>query len=137
MTGKIKVMIVEDSVVVREMLIHIINSDSRLEVISAVGSGEAAIKALQVCSPQVISLDIRLPGMDGFETTRQIMMERPTPIVVISDNVDGDQLNISMNALRAGALAVLEKPVGFSNSAFAPFAAKICDSLSSMSTVKV
>ncbi len=135
--SKIRVMIVEDSLVVREMLSHIVTSDPRLEVVSLVASGEAALRAIDITHPQVISLDIRLPGMDGFETTQQIMSLRPTPIVVISNDVDDRSLNISMNALRAGALAVLEKPPSF-DSADADFVAKrICDQLVAMSSVMV
>ena len=67
---------------------------------------------LERVSPDVISLDIRLPGMDGFEATRRIMRDKPTPIVVCSASVESDELKITMNALRAGALAVVEKPVG-------------------------
>lgn len=131
------VMIVEDSVVVREMLNYIIDSDPRLKVVSAVASGEAALRELDRTSPHVISLDIRLPGMDGFETTQQIMMRRPTPIVVISQDVDDHALNISMNALRAGALAVMEKPPGLGHADYALIARRICDQLVAMSTVKV
>ena len=137
MSAKLQVLIVEDSVVVREMLIHIVSSDPRLEVVAAVGSGEAALKALQTCTPNVISLDIRLPGMDGFETTLQIMAEKPTPIVVISSDVDDHSLNISLNALRAGALAVMEKPSGFASADYQSVADRICDQLVSMSSVKV
>ena len=137
MTNKLQVLVVEDSVVVREMLIHIINSDPRLHVVAAVASGEAAIKALGQFTPNVISLDIRLPGMDGFETTLQIMTEKPTPIVVISSDVDDRSLNISMNALRAGALAVVEKPVGFASGDYQKVATRICDQLVAMAGVKV
>ena len=135
--NKTLVMIVEDSIVVREMLMHIVSSDPRLEVVSAVGSGEEALRALERTTPHVISLDIRLPGMDGFETTQKIMQTRPTPIVVISNDVDDHSLNISMNALRAGALAVLEKPPGLASADYDSVSRRICDQLVAMSTVKV
>ena len=57
-------------------------------------------------------MDIRLPGMNGFEATQRIMTEKPTPIVVVSASVECADLQITMNALQAGALTVLEKPVG-------------------------
>ena len=50
--------------------------------------------------------------MNGLETARQIMADRPTPIVVVSASVEGDDLRISTNAIRAGGLTVVEKPVG-------------------------
>src|SRR5947209_17529465 len=110
--AKIRVMIVEDSHVVREFLKYLIGLDPRLEVAAAVDSAEEAIRLLERVSPDVISMDIRLPGMNGFEATQQIMARKPTPIVVVSASVEAEDLKISMNALRAGALAVVEKPVG-------------------------
>ena len=104
---KIRVLIVEDSKVIREFLEYIIGCDPRLEVAASVGSAEDALKILARLSPDVISMDIRLPGMNGFEATRRIMSEKPTPIVVVSASVESQDLQVTMNALRAGALTVL------------------------------
>src|ERR1700726_2804325 len=103
---KIRVLIVEDSRVVREFLQYLIERDPRLQVAAAVDSAEEALRILDRVSPDVISMDIRLPGMNGFEATQHIMARKPTPIVVVSASVEADDLKISMNALRAGALAV-------------------------------
>lgn len=137
MTKKIRVLIVEDSLVVRELLKHIIGLDARFEVVGAVESAEEALVQLEALRPDIISLDIRLPGMNGLDATLQIMAKRPTPIVVVAANVDDDELNIAMNALRAGALAVVEKPVGVTNAAFESMAQHLCTQLAIMSQVKV
>lgn len=137
MSQKIRVLIVEDSRVVRELLTHIIGSDDRFDVVAAVESAEEGLSLLDVVRPDVISLDIRLPGMNGLDATLQIMAKRPTPIVVVAANVDDDELNIAMNALRAGALAVVEKPVGVTNAAFDSMARHLCTQLAIMSQVKV
>jgi two-component system chemotaxis response regulator CheB len=134
---KIKVLIVEDSLVVRELLKHIVGSDSRFDLVAAVDSAEEALSLLDTLQPDVISLDIRLPGMNGLDATLQIMARRPTPIVVVAANVDDDELNIAMNALRAGALAVVEKPVGVTNAAFEGMASRLCTQLAIMSQVRV
>lgn len=134
---KIKVLVVEDSPVVRELLVHIINSDPRLTVVGAVGSAEEALSQLDTLVPDVISLDIRLPGMNGLDATLEVMASRPTPIVVVSASVEDDDLNIAMNALRAGALTVVEKPVGISNEAYQEVATQLCNQLAIMSQVKV
>src|SRR3954468_9395280 len=134
---RIRVMIVEDSRAVREMLEHIIGNDARLEVVASCGSAEDALRKLHQVSPDVISMDIRLPGMDGFEATQRIMAEKPTPIVVVSASVEAGDLKISMNALRAGALAVVEKPVGLLHEAYAAVAQRLCTQLVIMSQVKV
>jgi two-component system chemotaxis response regulator CheB len=75
--------------------------------------------------------------MSGFDVTRKIMQTRPTPIVVVSASVEKEDLNISMNALRAGALSVVEKPVNFKQRAYEAMAHKICTQLAIMSEVKV
>src|ERR1043166_7738089 len=135
--SKIRVMIVEDSQVVREFLQYLIGQDSRLEVVVAVESAEEALRMLHKVSPDVISMDIRLPGMNGFEGTQRIMAERPTPIVVVSASVESEDLKITMNALRAGALAVIEKPAGTAHEDYERLAERLCTQLAIMSQVKV
>src|ERR1022692_770718 len=82
-------------------------------------------------------MDIRLPGMNGFEATQTIMRERPTPVVVVSASVEQADLQITMNALRAGALTVLEKPVGTTSAEYEALAQRLCTQLAIMSQVKV
>lgn len=135
--SKIRVLIIEDSLVVRELLKHIIGLDERFEVVGAVESAEEGLLRLDALAPDVISLDIRLPGMNGLDATLQIMQRRATPIVVVAANVDDDELNIAMNALRAGALSVVEKPVGVTNAAFESMARHLCTQLAIMSQVRV
>ncbi|MFC7736835.1 chemotaxis-specific protein-glutamate methyltransferase CheB [Roseomonas sp. GCM10028921] len=130
-------MIVEDSAVVRQLLAHIVSRDPRLELAAALDSAEAALAELERVRPDVISMDIRLPGMDGLEATRRIMAEHPTPIVVIADAVEERGLRISMNALRAGALTVVEKPLGPSREGWEGVAEAICTQLYIMSQVPV
>lgn len=135
--ARVRVMVVEDSLVVRQLLVHIIARDPRLVVAAAVGSAEEALQEIGRVQPDVISMDIRLPGMDGLEATRRIMAEHPTPIVVIAGSVEDASLKISMNALRAGALTVVEKPVGVSSDGYAGLAETICTQLYIMSQVPV
>lgn len=137
MPRRVRVMVVEDSPVVQSLLRLIISADPRLEVCAICPSGEAAIEALPRFRPDVISMDIRLPGMDGLETTRLIMSRMPTPIVVIADAIEDRSLHISMNALRSGALSVVEKPAGFGHADHATIAGTICTQLYIMSQVPV
>ncbi|MGU3539073.1 chemotaxis-specific protein-glutamate methyltransferase CheB [Methylobacterium sp. A54F] len=130
-------MLVEDSLVVRQLLAHIVGRDSRLELVAAVSSGEEALSTITSTRPDVISMDIRLPGIDGLETTRRIMAEQPTPIVVVADAVEDSSLRISMNALRAGALSVVEKPVSTTHASYEAIAGEICTQLRIMAQVPV
>ena len=134
---KIGVLVVEDSPVVQQLLEHIISSDPRLTVAGITSTAEEALAFLAHSTPDVISLDIRLPGMNGFEATKRIMQDKPTPIVVCSASVESEDLKITMTALRAGALAVVEKPVGTGRADYERLARTLCTQLAIMSEVRV
>ena len=132
-----RVLVVEDSAVIRRLLVLIVEGDPRLVLAGAVESAEEALDAIPRLRPGVISMDIRLPGMDGLEATRRIMATHPTPIVVIADAVEDASLHISMNALRSGALSVVEKPGGLLSGGYGAVARNIATQLAIMSEVPV
>jgi two-component system chemotaxis response regulator CheB len=132
----IRVLIVEDSPVVGEHLRRIVSADPRLEVAAIATSGEDALEMVRRVSPDVISMDIQLPGMQGFEATQRIMAEHPTPIVVVS-GIDMEAMKLSMLALRAGALAVVEKPAATTHQDYGALAGRLCTQLVIMSDVHV
>lgn len=130
-------MLVEDSPTVRTLLCHIIDRDPRLQLAAVCVSAEEALDSIEQVAPDVVSMDIRLPGMDGLEATRRIMSEHPTPIVVIADSIHDATLGIAMNALKAGALTVVEKPAGPGAGAYDKIADAISTQLFIMSQVPV
>ncbi len=132
---RIRVLVVEDSPVIQQLLSHVIGSDPRLEVAGIASSGEQALRMIEREAPDVVSLDIRLPGIDGFEVTSRIMRQTPLPIVVVASDVR--DLDIPMRALQAGALAVVEKPGSMARADYQTVAHHLCTQLVIMSQVKV
>ena len=134
-TRRIRVLVVEDSPVIQQLLSHVIGADPRLEVAGIASSGEQALRMIEKNAPDVVSLDIRLPGIDGFEVTSRIMRQNPLPIVVVASDVR--DLDIPMRALQAGALAVVEKPGSMARADYQTVAHHLCTQLVIMSQVKV
>lgn len=109
-TEPIEVLLVEDSPAQQQMLIALLTRGG-FAVVGAVNDGKAALVATEQLRPDIIVMDIHLPGMNGYLTTQQIMRRCPTPIVLIS-SVHGDPAQRSVEALAAGALAVVGTPAG-------------------------
>jgi two-component system, chemotaxis family, protein-glutamate methylesterase/glutaminase len=133
----INVLVVEDSRVIRDFLVYVLEADPEIRVMGTAESGEAALELLARRRPDVILMDIHLPGIDGLETTRRIMSSNPVPIVVCTASTHFDQEHTAMRALEAGALAVLKKPRGFGGPDAEAETAAIVNAVKLMSEVKV
>lgn len=135
-TKKINVLVVGDSRTTREMLIHTLESDPDVCVVRTVNDGTAALLAVQECRPDLVTMDMHLSGMDGFEATRCIMETHPVPIVIVSDGTDAADMMKSFRALEAGAVAAVETPTG-SNGQRSAMAEKLLSTVKAMAEVKV
>lgn len=133
----IRVLIVEDSVVVAEFLGHIIDSDPALRVVGNVRNGLEALRAVESLKPDVITMDIAMPVMDGYEATRRIMETHPVPIVIVSLSIDPAQVATTVRALEAGALAAVPKPLGIGHPDYQQAADALVRTVKLMSEVKV
>jgi two-component system chemotaxis response regulator CheB len=133
----IKVLIVEDSQVVRDFLTYILSSDPDIHVIGTASNGEEAIQAVRDRRPDVVTMDINMPKMDGFEATRIIMETTPTPIVIVSASWDPKEVERTFRAMEAGALAAVRKPVGVAHPDYKDQAKELTQAVKLMSEVKV
>jgi two-component system chemotaxis response regulator CheB len=133
----IKVLVVEDSPVVREFLVHILGSDPGIRVVGTANNGEEALDAVTRTQPDVITMDVHMPRLDGVEATRRIMETQPTPIVVVSGSTDPRDVATTFQAIEAGALAVLRRPAGLGNPDHEATVTELLQTVKLMSEVKV
>lgn len=133
----IQVLVAEDSATIRQLLVEILRSDPGIRVVGEARDGVEAVAMTASLRPSVVTMDIQMPGMDGFDATRRIMVEAPTPIVIVSGSNAIHEIEVSMRALRAGALTVLPTPRGPEAVDFEDQACRFLETIKAMSHVKV
>jgi two-component system, chemotaxis family, protein-glutamate methylesterase/glutaminase len=106
----IRVLVVDDSPVARQYLVQLLQSEPGLQVIGTAADGEEAVAAAAAWKPDVITMDIFMPGLDGLQATRRIMESHPVPIVIVSANRPPGEAEITFHAMEAGALALVRRP---------------------------
>lgn len=133
----IRVLVVEDSATVREFLLEVLGSDPAIEVVGTAESGEEALEAVERTRPDIITMDVHMPRMNGFDATRRIMETHPTPIVIVSGTTDFTDTAKAFRAIECGALAVLQKPSGVGHPGHQQSVSELIRSVKVMSEVKV
>ena len=108
----IRVVVVEDSPSTRDFLVRLLEADGRFAVVATAADGEEAVALVARHRPDVITMDIHLPRLDGVAATRRIMAETPTPVVIVSSSIEVRDVGPAFDAMRAGAVALLDKPPG-------------------------
>jgi two-component system chemotaxis response regulator CheB len=136
MSGKIKILIIDDSALVREALKEVFSTDSELEVIGMANDPYEAAKMLRTAVPDVITLDLQMPRMDGLTFLRKLMQQHPIPVVVISSLTQKGKES-AMKALEYGAAEVVTKPKINSSSDFASSSEKLCHTVKAASKAKL
>lgn len=136
-TRKIRVLIVDDSVTARNLLKLLLLEDPQFEIAGIVSDGSEAVSFVERDRPDVISMDIHMPVMNGFEATRQIMATNPVPIVIVSTAYNPGETQLSFKALEAGALTILPRPIGPGHPDFLKQGKTYRTTLKSLSEVRV
>lgn len=124
--NKIKVLIVDDSAVVRQTLSSIFSSDRQIEVIDTASDPYYAAKKIQSEIPDVITLDIEMPRMDGLTFLKKIMSQHPIPVVIISSLTANGTLT-ALKALDLGAVEIITKPQLGTKSFLEESRIRLCD----------
>jgi chemotaxis response regulator CheB len=110
--AKTRVLVVEDSLTVRKRMLEVLATDPDIEIVGEAGDGKRGIELCQHLRPDVVTLDMMLPVMSGLAATEFIMAYCPTPILIVSASTNRGELFKTYEALAAGALDVLDKPLG-------------------------
>jgi two-component system chemotaxis response regulator CheB len=120
----VRTFLVDDSAASRFALRRILTVDSGIQVVGEASDGDEALERIPAAAPDIVLMDIVMPGLNGLEATRELMRGYPRPVLIISDQVDGNA-DLSFEALRAGALEVVGKPSA-TQLADPHFIAKLC-----------
>ncbi len=136
MSSKIKVLIVDDSAVVRQTLSKLISSDPQLEVMGTASDPYFAAKKIANEVPDVITLDVEMPRMDGLTFLKKIMTQHPIPVVIISSLTEKGT-ETGMKALELGAVDIITKPQVNTKVFFEESSIRICDAIKAAAHARI
>jgi len=105
----LKVLVVDDSAFMRKFIGDIIQSDSEMELVGTARNGEDALRKIAIYKPDVITLDVEMPGLNGLDTLKRIMEQTPLPVIMVSSLTQRGS-KITIEALAAGAIDFITKP---------------------------
>ena len=108
MGKEIRVLVVDDSAVMRNVITDMIDGQSGIKVVGSAKNGAEALKMIEKLKPNVVTMDIEMPVMDGLTALQHIMNERPIPVVMLSAE-DKRQADITFKALEMGAVDFIPK----------------------------
>jgi two-component system chemotaxis response regulator CheB len=133
---KIRILIVDDSALVREMLTGILASDPELEVVGTAPDPIIAREKIKALSPDVLTLDVEMPRMNGIEFLERIMRLRPMPVVMIS-TLTQEGADTTLRALELGAVDCVAKPTQRLSESFDALRAEICEKVRTAARARV
>lgn len=133
----IRVLVADDSATSRALLVGLFAAETDFQVVGEAKNGQEAVELAERLAPDLITMDVQMPVMDGLEATKQIMVRSPRPIIIVSSTAREHEVKLSLEATRAGALMVLPKPEGPSSAGFASDRRQIVSMARAMSQVKV
>ncbi|HBG07714.1 MAG: chemotaxis response regulator protein-glutamate methylesterase [Geobacteraceae bacterium GWC2_58_44] len=136
MTKKIKVLIVDDSAVVRQTMAEILSSDPQIEVMSTASDPFIAAERIRHEVPDVITLDVEMPRMDGITFLHKIMSQHPIPVVMCSSLTEKGS-ETALKALEYGAVEIIQKPRLGTKTFLEESRLRICDAVKAASQARV
>ncbi len=133
----IRVLIADDSAVTRDLLRYILESDPEIIIAGMAANGKEAVELAAELKPDIITMDIEMPVMDGVEATRKIMEKNPVPVIIVSSFWNTADVNLTFRALEIGAIAIADKPKGPAAPDFESESKRLVTTVKLMSEIKV
>ena len=106
---KVRVLVVDDSALMRKLIPQMLEADPSIEVVGTAMDGTFCMKKIEELQPNVVTLDLQMPGMNGIETLKEIMRRHPVPVIVVSSH-STEGASITLKALGLGAFDFVTKP---------------------------
>ena len=132
----IRVLIVDDSKTAREAIAAILTNDPAIQIVGQAADGVAGVVLTAELKPDVITMDINMPKLNGYEATKQIMAQNPTPIVVVSSVTEEQMVHEGLNILLVGALEIVQKPGNLTAQNMETIRAELIAKVKSVSQIK-
>lgn len=132
----IRVLVVDDSPTARALIVAFLSSDPDVLVVGEAADGFEALAAARQLRPDVITMDVHMPRLDGFGATKQIMVEVPVPVVIVT-SLSLPDVEAALHALGVGAVAAVMKPARADGADFDKHRRELIESVKAMADVKV
>ncbi len=113
MTPPVRVLVVDDSALMRKLIPQILQSDPSIQVVGTAMDGNFGLKKIEEMKPQVVTLDLDMPGMGGLDMLKEIMLRHPVPVIVVSSH-STQGASVTLQALSMGAFDFVAKPIDVS-----------------------
>lgn len=133
----IRLLIAEDSPTAREMFSYLFDNEPDIEIVAMAKDGEEAIKLVDYYKPDLLLMDVNMPNINGYESSKIIMNTNPLPIILMSATFDVKEVKNVVDIMKIGVLGVYEKPYGFGHPRCEELYNEISSAIRLMSEVKV
>jgi two-component system chemotaxis response regulator CheB len=135
--NQIKVLVVDDSVIFRRVLANAVDSDPGLKLIGTAADVFKAVEIIEKVTPDVITLDIEMPHMNGLTFLKKLMQQHPIPVIIVSSITKGNK-DVCLTAYQTGAIDIIDKPLRLkSDSNLYEFYSEVCEKIREASQANI